>query len=135
MLTTWDPFAEMSRLQEEVLGRRNGRLHAFRPAVDIFEDKEGVTITTELPGVAREHVSIDVADRVLTITGERKMAEESREGYQRVERAYGTFSRSFALPDTVRPEAIEASMKDGLLVVRLPKREEIKPRRIEVKVS
>lgn len=138
MLTNWDPFTEIQRLQEEMSRRYagNGKALAFRPAVDIFEDEESITLTAELPGMRVEDVQVDVDDNVLTLKGERKLErEDRREGYHRVERAYGSFSRSFQLPDGVDGEACEAEMRDGLLRVRLPKKPQPKPKRIDIKAS
>lgn len=136
MLTRWDPFAEIARMQNEMtrgFGAEGGRgPHA--PAVDIKEEKEAYVVRAELPGVKKEDVHIDVENNVLTLRGERRLAEEeSREGYQRIERWYGAFARSFALPSTVDSERIEAKLEDGVLSVRLPKRNELRSRRIEVR--
>jgi len=136
MLTTWDPFSEMTRLQEQMARRfaGNGRPVAFRPAVDIFEDDEAITITAELPGMKAEDVHVDVDESVLTLRGERKLeSEEKREGYHRIERSYGAFTRSFSLPENVDAENIDAQMKEGLLRVQLPKRPQPQPKKIEVK--
>lgn len=138
MLTNWDPFSEIQRLQEEISRRfvPNGRAPSFRPAVDIYEDEEGITLTAELPGVEAKDVEIDVHENVLTLKGERRLEKEDRrDGYHRIERAYGSFSRSFVLPDGVEADKCEAEMKDGLLRVRLPKRPHSKPRKIEVRAG
>ena len=138
MLSNWDPFAEIQRLQEQMSRRLgangNGNALAFRPAVDIYEDEESITLSVELPGMKAEEVHVDIQDNVLTLSGERKLErEEKREGYHRVERAYGSFSRSFSLPDNVDAEKCDAEMTDGVLRVKLPKRPEPQPKKIEVK--
>jgi len=101
--------------------------------VDVVESDDDVTITAELPGLAREDIKVEVKDDVLTLHGERK-GEEKREedGYRWRERRYGTFRRSFSLPSTVKSEDVTAQYEDGVLSVRLPKVEETKPREIPV---
>jgi HSP20 family protein len=140
MLGNWDPFAEMSRLQDEfarvAAGRGRRRELAFQPAVDIYEEKDAMYVKAELPGVSPEDVNISVENHLLTISGERKFERNTdRDGYHRVECAYGSFARSFALPNTVNVEAIEANLEHGILTLRLPKRAEAQPRRIQVKAS
>lgn len=141
MLTRWDPFTEMSRLQDELLrstfvprngtSGANGTRAAFAPAVDVFEDGEAFVVQAELPGMTLEDVNVGVENDLLTLAGERK--SEREDGHAIRERWYGAFSRSFKLPRTVDVEKIDATLKDGVLTVRLPKRESVKPRRIEVK--
>ncbi len=133
----WNPFAEISRLQDEVVNRWTDRRQmAFQPLVDIFEDKDAIFVRAELPGVKADDVNINVENNVLTLTGERKLDnDENREGYHRIERAYGNFTRSFQLPNTVDAQHIEASLTDGVLSLRLPRRAETQPRRIEVKTT
>ena len=133
MLGRWDPFSEMSRLQDEVFGR-GSRMGQFSPAVDIYEEKNAIVLTAELPGVKPEEIHVSVDKGVLTIRGERKMeSEDEQEGYHRVERSYGSFTRSFVLPDTVDAEHIEASCDAGVLSLRLPKKPAAQPRRISVR--
>lgn len=106
------------------------------PPVDVFEDKDAVRITAELPGVKAEDVRISMENNVLTIRGEKRQgAEESTERVHRYERYYGVFERSFTVPSTVDAEHIKASYDLGVLTVRLPKMERAKPRQIEVKVE
>jgi HSP20 family protein len=104
MLAHWDPFSEMSRLHDRVFGRSaalNGD-YAWKPAVDIYEDEKLFHVDVEVPGVKPEDINVNVENNVLTITGERKLeAADQRDGYHRVERFYGSFSRSFALTDKV----------------------------------
>lgn len=136
MLTRWDPFTEMSRLQDELFrssfAPRNGASRAtFAPAVDVYEDADAIFVQAELPGLKLEDISVGVENDLLTLSGERK--SEREEGHYLRERWVGAFSRSFKLPRTVDVEKIEATLKDGILTVRLPKRENVKARRIEVK--
>lgn len=137
MLTNWDPFSEIQRFQEEMNRRvagRNGNGLAFRPAVDIFEDDGHITIHAELPGMRPDDVDIDVHEGILTLRGERRLEnEEKREGYHRIERSYGSFSRSFSLPEGIDADGCEANMKEGVLTVRLPKKPLPQPKKIEVK--
>lgn len=135
MLTRWDPFTEMSRFQDELfrsaLAPRNGSARAFAPAVDVFEDGDAIFVQAELPGLRLEDVTVNVENDVLTLSGERK--SEREEGHHVRERWYGAFARSFKLPRTIDVEKIDATLKDGVLTVKLPKRDSIKPRKIEVK--
>lgn len=113
---------------EEVSNRR------FLPAVDIRETPDALTLTAELPGLSREDVHITLENSVLTISGERKFEKDTKEeNYHRIERSYGTFSRSFTLPSNVRGEQVNAAFKDGVLTITLPKTDEAKPRKIEIK--
>jgi HSP20 family protein len=105
----------------------------WTPAVDIYETKDAVCVRAELPGVDKDAVSVEVKDGVLALRGERKFEKEVKEeNYHRVERSYGTFHRSFSLPSSVDGERVTARMKDGVLEVTLPKREEAKPKQIKI---
>lgn len=134
MLSRWDPFSEISRLQGD-LNRLWGESRAsLNPAVDIFEEDGTIVMKAEVPGLKAEDIHVNVENGVLTLSGERKLEnEDEREGYHRIERSYGSFARSFALPKTVDGEAIDASLDAGVLTLRLPKREAAQPKRIEVK--
>jgi HSP20 family protein len=109
----------------------------WSPRVDIVEDKDAYRLHADLPGLAREDVKVTVENGVLTLSGERKAEkrEKKGEGYEYYERTYGSFSRSFRLPDNVDPAGVKASHKNGVLELTLPKREEAKPKAIEVKVE
>ena len=104
------------------------------PRVDIRENADGLTLQVDLPGLGKDDVEVTVENNVLTINGERKFVtdEKANESFHRLERAYGTFSRSFTLAPTVRTDKVEATFKDGVLTLRLPKQEESKPRRISI---
>jgi len=108
----------------------------WSPLVDISEDDKEYLIKAELPAVKKEDVKVTAQEGTLTITGERKFEKEEKgKKYHRVERAYGTFGRSFSLPDDVSPAKVSAEFKDGLLTVHLVKDEKAKPQQVEVKVS
>jgi HSP20 family protein len=104
----------------------------FRPAVDILEEADKIVITADLPGVSQESVELNVDKDVLTLKGERKVLRNETEHYRRFERAGGPFERSFRLPPTVNVEKIQASMKDGVLTLTLPKKAEAQPRQIKI---
>ena len=109
---------------------------AWAPAVDIYEHEGNLVLKAELPGIDPKDVDVQVENNVLTLRGERKFdAEVKREEYHRVERAYGTFSRSFTLPNVIDTAKIKAEFKDGVLGVTLPQREEAKPKQISIAVS
>lgn len=141
-LNRWDPFTEIARLQDEMnrawsqgqQGERRGA--AFTPAVDIYEDKDAIYVKAELPGVKAEEVNIHVENDILTLSGERKLEKtEDKDGYHRIERVYGTFTRSFALPKNVAADSVEADLSDGILSVKLPKKAETQPKKIAVKTG
>ncbi len=145
-LAKWDPFHEVDELLDRYARPfdwpfRGGRTPAVRgadwaPRVDISETDGNFMITAEVPGVSREDVKIGIEDHVLTIHGESKREkEESGKQFHRVERYYGSFSRSFTLPDNVDEEKVEAAFNDGLLTLTIPKTEASRPKSIEVKVK
>lgn len=109
----------------------------FSPRVDISDDVNALTINAELPGISKDDVKITVnEDNVLTIRGEKKREEKTEDkNYMRVERSYGSFTRSFALPDTVDSENVSASFKDGVLTISMAKREPAKPKELEVAIQ
>jgi HSP20 family protein len=145
-LARWDPFQDLLAIQDEmnqVFGRALGRgdraageraTRAWAPALDIAERTDAYVVTVEVPGIEPEQLEITLEDGVLTISGERRFEAETKEQqYHRVERSYGAFRRSITLPARVKADAIDASFEDGLLQVVVPKAEEAKPRRIEVR--
>jgi HSP20 family protein len=145
----WNPFRELEEMQNRMarlFGRspirsEEGReqsmsLSEWAPLVDITEDEKEFLVQAELPGVKKEDVKVNVENGVLTICGERKFEkEEKSKKHHRVERAYGSFERSFTLPEGTDPARISAEFKEGLLCVHLPKDEKAKPKSIDVKVS
>jgi HSP20 family protein len=143
----WDPFRELVDLQQELSRIVHGRGLApaqtqgaegaeWHPGVDIREEKDRIVVRTDLPGMRQEDISVEVADGTLTIRGERKQEEDTAEGrYHRVERSYGLFVRSFALPEGIDPGAVSATYRNGVLDVTLPKREEVKPKHVKVEVK
>ena len=145
MITRWNPFNELTRLQREMNDLFDTRMsrsedpkveQGWRPAVDIFEDSELFVLTAELPGLTSQDVEVKMEDQQLSIRGERKLEhEDKRDGYHRIERTYGRFMRTFSLPNTVESEKIEASYKNGLLQILIPKRTEVLPKQITVKVT
>jgi HSP20 family protein len=117
-------------------GEETWSLSTWAPACDIYETENEIVVKAELPEVKKENVHVSIENNVLTIRGERKFEEETnRENYHRVERAYGEFVRSFSLPATIDANRIGAEFKEGVLRVTLPKREEAKPKQIEVQVK
>lgn len=133
LMRRWDPFAELSRLQDQFMSGSQIERGVFAPPVDIIETRDAYELRAELPGFAPDEVNIEVDKGVLNITGERALKDEREgESYRRVERAYGRFSRSFSLPDTVNAEHISADMEHGVLSVKLPKRTAATPRRVAI---
>src|SRR5262250_2348661 len=117
-------------------GEENWSLATWAPACDIYENDNEIVVKAELPEVKREDVRVSIENNVLTIHGERKFSEETKkENYHRVERNYGEFTRSFTLPGFVDTNKINAEFKDGILRVTLGKREEAKPKNVEIKVK
>jgi HSP20 family protein len=130
------PFTrEVDRLFDAFFGGE-GEARRWVPAMDVWEDGEHFVLKADLPGVAESDVTIEVQDGTLTLSGERR-SEERKEGagWYRYERSSGSFSRSLSLPEGVNPEGIEAEFAAGVLTVRIPKPEERKPRRVEIKAT
>ena len=144
-LVKWNPWREMETFSDHVnrlfggsfsptvwVSEESG-LRDWRPVVDIFDHGEKVVIKAELPGVDKKDIHVDVKDGILTLRGERSYENELKEeNYHRKERAFGKFHRSFALPDGLNPDKIDADYKDGVLKIEIPKPEEKKPRKIAV---
>lgn len=142
----FSPFSDLLGMQREInrmfgdfLGRTPGRTLSetvWTPPLDIFETADELVVRAELPGMRREDIEVNVEGNTLILRGERKFeAEEDKESYHRVERVYGAFRRVLDLPATVDPDRVEATYRDGILEIHLGKREEAKPRQIEVKVA
>ena len=142
-LVRWNPIGTLAGMEIDRLNQMFAEFQteafnqAWVPAVDIFEtDSHEVVIKAELPDVKKEDIGVTFENNVLTLTGERKQEQSTkREQFQRVERRFGSFSRSFTLPASVDAGQIAASYKDGVLTIRLPRREEAKPKQISVNVE
>src|SRR5437762_12864414 len=138
-LVKWDPFREFNAWNDR-LGSFPGRnwdgplsTTAWNPSVDIFENDNEVVFKAELPGMNAKDIDVKLETNILTLKGERRFEKETKEeNYHRIEREYGTFSRSFALPTAVNGEKVAAEYKDGVLKVTLPKKAEIKPKPIKI---
>jgi HSP20 family protein len=146
-LVRWEPVRELSSLQNDMnrlfntffdtpTAGNGGDARRWIPAMDLVETDDHFVLKADLPGLSDEDVHIDVEGDVLTVSGERKSEhEDKREGYVRVERAYGAFRRSLTLPEGVDPEAVTARFDSGVLEVRIPKPEQRKPRRVAIQVG
>jgi HSP20 family protein len=145
VLTRWDPFREyttlqdrMNRLFRDSYGEREEALttSSFAPAVDVYEDDHNLTLKIEVPGIDEKDIDVRVENNVLTVHGERKFEkEEKEENFRRVERQYGSFTRSFTLPNTVDTDRVQANYEKGILKIQLAKKAEAKPKQIKVNVS
>lgn len=147
-LVRWDPFRELEEMSERLNrvfarpatrttnGKENMTVADWTPSVDISETDGGYLIKAELPEVKKEDVKVTVENGVLTLQGERRQeTEEKGRRYHRIERSYGSFVRSFALPESVDESGVKAEYKDGVLNLHIPKSERVKPKAIEVKVA
>ena len=133
-----EPFSqEVNRLFNTLFDLADERgVQRWVPPMDLLEADDHFLLKADLPGLSEDDVSIEVQDNVLTISGERKSEQERKErGWYRVERAYGRFSRSLTLPEGVDPDAVSADFDRGVLTVRIPKPEERKPRRVQIKAG
>lgn len=129
-------WRNLGRVIDEAWGLAAGFEAVWTPAVDVSEDAKAYTLSIELPGVKAEDVAIELDGRRLTVSGEKRHLGEDRQGqYARVERRYGSFSRTFTIPETVAVESIEAASRDGVLTLILPKVEKAQPKKIEVKAA
>jgi len=147
VLTRWEPFREFSTLQDRMNrlfretyneGGRDESLttSSFAPAVDVYEDEHNVSLKIEVPGIDEKDIDIRLENNTLTVHGERKIEkEEKEENYRRVERQYGSFTRTFTLPTTVDAEKVSANYDKGVLKVTLPKKAEAKPKQIKVNIG
>jgi HSP20 family protein len=147
-LIRWEPVRELQTIQSEMNrlfntffepptpGNGGSALRRWIPAMDLVETNDDFVLRADLPGLSENDVKIELEDNVLTISGERKAEhEERKEGYYRVERASGMFSRSLTLPEGVDPEGVKASFDRGVLEVRVPKPEQRKPRKVAINVG
>ena len=140
----WDPFRDMvtlrekmNRLFEDAVTHRGEDKDlissAWAPAVDIYEDENQLVLSAEVPGIEEKDVEIKIEDSTLIIQGERKMEKETKEeNYHRIERAYGSFHRSFTLPNYIDQEKIHAEHENGVLKITMPKKPELKPRKVKI---
>jgi HSP20 family protein len=137
MLTLFRPFGDLFR--DDAWSRdwdvwSGAQARSFSPAVDVVNTPDAFLLKAEVPGLSADDVDIEVHENVLTLRGERKLEhKDEREGYRRIERRYGSFARSFMLPDGVHADAIEATLENGVLTLRIPRAVEAQPRRIAVK--
>jgi HSP20 family protein len=141
-MTMLEPFADLARVRnlidrafEETAAAKSQATRAWRPPVDLFEDENAFTLQLELPGIDRDKIEVEVTHEELVIRGERPYVKPESGNIVHSERVYGQFQRSFRLGVPVQNNAVEAAYKDGILTVRLPKTESVKPRRIEVQAS
>jgi HSP20 family protein len=148
-IVRWEPFRELLSTQDrfnqlfnqtfsQAFGPEGQELgsRTWAPAVDIFENDHNLVINAELPGVDPKDVEVRVENNTLFIKGDRRFEKDTKEGsYHRVERSYGSFARSFTLPNTVSAENAQAEYKDGILILKLAKREEAKPKTIKIEVA
>ena len=147
VLTRFEPFREFSTLQDRLnrLYRDSFSSEAqdqtlatssFAPAVDVYEDEHSITLKIEVPGIDEKDIDVRIENNTLTVHGERKIEkEEKEENYRRVERQYGSFTRTFTLPTTVDSEKVSANYDKGVLKIALPKKAEAKPKQIKVNVG
>ena len=147
VLTRWEPFREVSTLQDRMnrlfseqfanLGTEESlAAGSFVPAVDVYEDEHAIQLKFEVPGLDEKEIDIRLENNLLTVKGERKIEKETKEeNYRRIERRYGTFTRSFTLPNTVSSESVKASYDKGVLTISLPKKEAAKPKQIKIEVG
>ena len=145
VLTRWDPFREFTTLQDRMnrLFRDSYGDHdealttsTFAPAVDVYEDEHNITLSIEVPGIEEKDIDVRVENNTLTVHGERKFEKEQKEeNFRRVERQYGSFTRSFTLPNTVDTGSIQANYEKGVLKIQLAKKAEAKPKQIKVSVG
>jgi len=139
-LSPWSALRDLEGQFNRLFGELNRDYDVFErgwaPAVDLQETEEAYTLEADLPGLKKEDIELSAVDNMITLKGERKHEEEMKEnGYHRIERRYGTFQRAFEIPGGFDADKIQARFEDGVLHVTLPKREETKPRHIEVKVN
>jgi HSP20 family protein len=147
VLTRFEPFREFSTLQDRInrVFRESYRsagqdepltTSSFAPAVDVYEDEHNVTLKIEVPGIDEKDIDVRLENNTLTVHGERKIEkEEKEENYRRVERQYGSFTRTFTVPNTVDSEKVSATYDKGVLKITLPKKAEAKPKQIKVNVG
>jgi|SRR5205085_1366938 len=149
-ITRWDPYRELNLLQNQMnrlfmdnfAGPSQGQdgdfltTGSFVPPVDVYEDEHSITLRLEAPGIDEKDLDVRIENNTLTVRGERKFnSEEKEENFHRIERRYGSFTRSFTLPNTVNPEDVHAGYNNGVLEIKLGKRAEAKPKQIKVGIG
>ncbi len=147
-IVRWEPFRDMLTAQREfdrlfrgafrpaAVGEEEASTRTWAPPVDIFENGDNLVLKAELPGINPDDVEVRVEDNTLYLKGERKFEKEVKEqSYHRVERSYGTFTRTFSLPNSVDSDKVGAEYKDGVLTLTMPKKEEAKPKTIKINVN
>src|SRR5919197_4606959 len=145
VITRWDPFREFTTLQDRMNrlfrdsfgdGQEALTTSTFAPPVDVYEDEHNVTLKIEVPGIDEKDIDVRIENNTLTVHGERKFEkEEKEENFRRVERQYGSFTRSFTLPNSVDAENVSANYDKGILKISLPKKAEAKPKQIKVNIG
>ena len=147
ILTRWDPFRELSTIQERMNRLLRGSYSpegpeealtttSFAPPVDIYEDEHDITLKMEVPGIDEKDIDVRMENNTLTVQGVRKIEkEEKEENFRRVERQYGNFTRSFTVPNSVNPEQVSADYEKGVLKIKLAKKAEAKPKQIKVNIG
>ncbi len=147
VLTRWEPIRELASLQERmnrlfsdsfspVTSQESLSAGSFVPPVDVYEDEQGIRLKMEVPGIDEKDIDIRMENNLLTVRGERKLESETKEeNYHRIERRYGSFTRSFTLPNTVNPDEVKAGYSKGVLTINLGKRAEARPKQIKVDVA
>ena len=132
-IVRWEPFRELSTLFNTLPAQSSGPLRRWLPAMDLVESGDHYVLTADLPGLTEADVEIEVSDRVLTVSGERKSTHETTErGYHRVERAVGSFKRTVTLPEGVDAQAVTASFANGVLEVSIPKPVQAQPHKVAI---
>jgi HSP20 family protein len=151
VLTRWEPIREFASLQDrmnrlfnmnmndnfgQVTAQESLAAGSFIPPVDVYEDEQGISLKVEVPGIEEKDIDIRLENNLLSVRGERKLESETKEeNYHRIERRYGSFTRTFTLPNTVNTEDVKASYAKGVLTIHLGKRAEAKPKQIKVNVT
>jgi HSP20 family protein len=148
LIRSFDPFRDLAALQSRVNrvflesqgqgaeGQESLTTSSFAPPVDVYEDEHSVTLKIEVPGIDEKDIDVRIENNTLTVHGERKFEkEEKEENFRRVERQYGSFTRTFTLPNTIDQESVQATYEKGVLNVKLAKKAEAKPKQIKVNVS
>jgi HSP20 family protein len=146
VLTRWEPIRELASLQDRmsrlfndsfspVTSQESLSAGSFVPPVDVYEDEQGISLKMEVPGIDEKDIDIRLENSLLTVRGERKLESDIKEeNYHRIERRYGSFTRSFTLPNTVNPEEVKAGYSKGVLTIQLGKRAEARPKQIKVDI-